>query len=286
MATREVSIPRPSPWRGERVALALLSLLIVSAAATSLGLVLGRLPATLTPRAEPRIVTLAAVRAPDELDPVAGVLDSGWPRSEHPVGGIAFVRCTNLWTAHADGSYPRRILTMPGISSPAFSPDGRTIAFLATTDAGTTLWLAAADGSAVRSLGSLTEEGSPVLADIGSLEWSPEDPELAFVVAGRGIRGAETGHWVLSLPSGTFEKVGEGGDAQVWLGRHLLAAGRSDGSVRPMSGNEGWTAKRLSNAGDVETLAFAPGWWVWQWDKQTALLIRDDPGSFHLVWRR
>lgn len=286
MATSEISIPSPSRWRGERVARALLSLLIVSAAATSLGIALGRLPAALTPRAEARIVTLAAVRAPDALDPIAGVAGSGWPRSEHPVGGLAFVRCTNLWTAHADGSNARRILTMPGVSSPAFSPDGRTIAFLATTAVGTTLWLAAADGSALRSLGSLTEDGSPVRADIGSLEWSPEGPELAFAVSGRGIRGAETDHWVLHLPSGTFEEVGEGGDAQVWLGRHLLAAGRIDGSVRPMSGNEGWTAKRLSNAGDVETLAFAPGWWVWQWDKQTALLIRDDPGSFHLVWRK
>jgi hypothetical protein len=285
MATRVVSIPPRISW-GERVALPLLCLLLVAAAATSLGLALGRLPVTLAPRAEPRIVTLAAVRAPDALDPVAGVPDSRWPRSEHPVGGIAFVRCTNLWTAHADGSNARRILTMPGISSPAFSPDGRTIAFVVTTDSGTALGLAAADGSAVRSLGSLTEDGGAVMADIGSLEWSPEDPELAFTLAGRGIRGTETGHWVLHLPSGTFQRVGEGGDAQVWLGRHLLAAGRSDGSVRPMSGNEGWTSKRLSNAGDVQTLAFAPGWWVWEWDKQTALLIRDDPGSFHLAWRK
>ncbi len=254
-------------------------------ALTSLSTAMVRLPSGVTPRTEPRVASLAALRSPESIDSFAGIDEAAWPKSRHPVGGFAFVRCTNLWTAHADGSGPRRILSMPGISSPTFSPDGRTIAFLAATATGTDIWLAAADGSATRRLGTIAEDGDPVLSGVGPLEWSPDGSRLAFTVRPAGIRGGTTAHWLLSLDSGMFEPAGEGGDEPVWLERQVLVAGRSEGEVEQLWG-ERWTAKRLSKVGDIQAVAFAPGWWAWEWEKQTAMLVEDGAGTLSLSWQK
>ena len=286
MVTRATSVSTPRIGvrsRGRRGSVApAIGLVVMLLAVAMLGTALGRLPSDATSRTG--AASLAALDAPAALDRLPGVDETEWPRSRHPVGGFAFVRCTNLWTAHADGSAPRRILSMPGISSPTFSPDGRTIALLAGTAAGTDLWLAAADGSVTRRVGTIAEDGDPVLTTVGPLGWSPDGTRLAFSLMPAGIRGGTTSHWVLWLDSGRFDRVGEGGDEPVWLGRQVLVAGRNDGAVEKLWGNR-WTARRLSKVGDVRGVAFAPGWWAWEWEKQTALLV-DDGDSLSLSWQR
>lgn len=282
MATRDLAIPPGRVAWPARVALPLLGILVAGVAATSLGVALARLPADVAAPGRP--VTLAAVRVPETLDPIAAAPAGSWPRSEHPIGGLAFVRCTNLWTSNADASNARRILTMPGIASPTFSPDGRTIAFLATGAFGTQIWMTSADGSARRLLGTLREDGAPVLADVGPVEWAPDGTRLALGIVTPGTRASTTTHWIVDLPSGAFERVEPGGAAFTWLGRQVLAAGRDDGDVRQLWGSK-WTARRMSNDGAVDRLAFAQGWWAWEWQKHTALLLHDGAGDLRLEWR-
>ena len=59
-------------------------------------------------------------------------------------------------------------------SSPRWSHDGRTIAFLRTKDKHTQIWLVPADGGEARVLSDLSEGA------IGDLSWSPDDDALAF----------------------------------------------------------------------------------------------------------
>src|SRR5688572_22989364 len=48
---------------------------------------------------------------------------------------IAFIYAEDLWVANRDGSQPRRLTIDEGLEgSPAFSPDGKTIAFSAEYD--------------------------------------------------------------------------------------------------------------------------------------------------------
>lgn len=294
MVTRATSIALPQIRHGSvrvRNPAPVVGLLVVVVSVASLASALGRLPADVSaPRAE-RLTGLAALRTPERLDPldewfdpIAGVTDASFPRSPHPVGGFAFVRCTNLWTANADGSNPRRVLSMPGISSPTFSPDGRTIAFLSSGSSGTQIWLAAADGSATRRVGTIAVDDEPILTNVGPLAWSPDGDLLAFSLMPPALRGGVTTHWTLDLSTGLVGQIGEGGDEPVWLGRQVLVAGRTDGTVEKLGGSR-WTARRLSKVGGVRALAFAPGWWAWEWEKQTALLV-DDGDELVLSWQK
>lgn len=286
MATRATSLPFPRVRRRHvrvRHPAPVVGVLLVLVSVASLATALGRLPVEASPPRAEQVAGLAALRPPASLDTIPGIEEAAWPRSRYPVGGFAFVRCTNLWTAHADGSAPRRILTMPGISSPTFSPDGRTIAFLAAGTAGTQIWLAAADGSVTRRLGTIAVDGEPVLTNVGPLAWSPDGTRLVFSLMPAALRGGTPSHWALRLDAGMFDPIGEGGDEPVWLGRQVLVAGRDGGGVDNLWGDR-WTARRLSKLGDVEALAFAPGWWAWEWEKQTAVLA-DDGDELALSWQ-
>ena len=152
------SAPVAAALRG-RVVLPLIGFVVLVAAVA--------VPATLAGRHER---AAPAERPPTEhvlaseigaLDAVPGFPETAWPRSGAPVGGMAFVRCTNLWISLPDGSEQHRLLNMPGLASPAFSPDGRTIAFLAEREGEQEIWMAAADGSKTDVVGSVASGGSP-----------------------------------------------------------------------------------------------------------------------------
>ncbi|WP_026123361.1 S9 family peptidase [Nocardiopsis chromatogenes] len=83
---------------------------------------------------------------------------------------------SELWAVPTDGSAPERRLTRGGRdSAPAFSPDGRLIAFLRTADGGRPqLHLMPADGGEPWRLTDLPQgAGAPV--------WSPDSQRLAFI---------------------------------------------------------------------------------------------------------
>ena len=68
-----------------------------------------------------------------------------------------------------------------------------------------------------------------------------------------------------------FDRVGEGGTSPSGSADRCPWAGRTDGPGEALGATG--TARRLSKVGGVRGVAFAPGWWAWEWEKQTALLV-------------
>ncbi len=202
---------------------------------------------------------------------------AAWPRSPEPVAGMAFVRCTSLWTALPDGSAARRIVADTQVGWPTFSPDGRTIAFVVERATGPELFLAAADGSRVTRIGAL---GGPALAGrVSGLAWSPDGASLAFAVAGEeGLREI----WTLDLPTGGFERVGTAAGNPTWVGEALVAAEAPPGDdLEILAGDrrQRWTVRRMSSDGQDLAAASSPGWWVAGWRHDAATLRRAPAGE-------
>ncbi len=59
---------------------------------------------------------------------------------------IAFVSAGDLWVANQDGTGVRRITTSQGVSNPAFSPDGRQLAFSAAYEGNVDVYLVPVEG--------------------------------------------------------------------------------------------------------------------------------------------
>jgi hypothetical protein len=281
MATRAVSVPAihrrgfggwigiPEPARRAVRPVAGL-LLLVSVVAV---------PLTVTLAGSSGVVPQAVVRIAS-LDPIAGLPETAWPRAGAPSAGLAFVRCTNLWSMLPDGSGAHRLFSMPGLSSPTFSPDGRTIAFLAVRSEGQQVWMAAADGSRLLQVGTLRNGGRPTPAAAG-LTWSSDGSRLAFALAPSA--GTAWSVWTLDVAAGEFEQVGTGGPSPFWTDRSLLdASAEASPDFRVLVGHDRWVAKRLSSGDQDLTAALSPGWWTDSWRKDTAI-VRVTAGLPELV---
>ena len=97
-----------------------------------------------------------------------------------------------LWTLPIDGGRARRILE-DGYDArlPAWSPDGRRIAFQAYRDSTWNIWTVAADGSSLRR-----ETSGPF--DDREPHWSPDGTRLAF----SSDRSGSYDIWIVTLASG------------------------------------------------------------------------------------
>lgn len=131
---------------------------------------------------------------------------SGAVRRSTVVGGLSWspdgttlvvLNGTSMWLVSATASAPdlKVLDSIPGmfrIESPAWSPDGSTIAFEGTTDLGgdwfTQVYVMDADGTNVRRLTSNCTYGTcgAQMAE-GSPGWSPDGSEVAFWSYGFGI---------------------------------------------------------------------------------------------------
>lgn len=276
MATRAIAFPdggSATRW-GERVALPVGGLLLVLALVTAMAVALAGLP----PATSPRVAEAAPVGAVDRLDPIGTAAFERMPRSDAPVAGLAFIRCTNLWTSNPDGSSARRVLSMAGLSSPAFSPDARTIAVFASEPAGVRLWLLAADGSRAALAGTLSTRGTPIDATPAGLTWSPGGGELAFALS---TPDPDTWTiWTLDVATGRFRVVGEGAPTPAYVWRFLLGAGTGGASdFRVLEGRGRWAAERLSGPLADRAVSVAPGWWKDGWRSDTASLAIGPDGA-------
>ena len=128
---------------------------------------------------------------------------------------------SDLYLAHIDGGSPKRLTSLHGnADSPAFSPDGRTIAFLyvegATRPAGALAAMKPPSGvigeegieiQRVASISADTAQPSdatfatPANLHVFEFDWSPDSKSLAFIAADPP---GENNWWIAKLYSGSI----------------------------------------------------------------------------------
>lgn len=102
-------------------------------------------------------------------------------------------------------------------ASPAFSPDGQSIAFArrymdeARFTLGRQIWLMAADGSNPRALTGDT------LFNHSSLAWNPDSSTLAYMRFNRADISLEAEIWTISADGSNARMLVEGGYLPVWI---------------------------------------------------------------------
>ena len=290
-------VPAP-PRRGRVVpALVFVALLVATLGAPVVDAALKEPPRGIawTPRPLPASQIAA-------LDPVRPTGSGDRPRSSEPLGGILFVRCTNLWTALPDGTRPRKLLQFPGISSPSFSPDARTIAFVAPGERGPSLFMAAADGTQVTEIGSFDSEGAPVTALVSNLTWSPSGDKMVFSLVDPSydpwVDGSSV--WLLDLATGGFERIGSGSpnpafaDHRPTFTNRIAKAGGGRGHdfTSPWSRGQS-VARRMSTREDDITFGSVPNLFSDGWATRHGLVVlqRAEDGELTLavkadLWNR
>jgi Tol biopolymer transport system component len=95
-------------------------------------------------------------------------------RTGNRAGGILLPGDDDIYVMNADGSGQRRITRTPENAFPAWSPDGRSIAFVSNRDGQAEVYVANADGLHARRL----THSSPT-QDVTSVSWLP-DGRIAF----------------------------------------------------------------------------------------------------------
>jgi Tol biopolymer transport system component len=138
----------------------------------------------------------------------------------------------DIYTVSNDGSDLRRLTGALDAGSPAWSPDGKQIAFVRANWRGNyerSLWVMDADGSAQQALVTHGPVGAP--------SWSPDGTQLAFGADGRGM-------WVLDVATLRLRRLPFGADG--WFapsgprwsadGAHLLV-----GAIKKGPGPDDYT---------------------------------------------
>lgn len=289
------SVPRlelvPAPPRGGRVIPAVLFVaLLIGAIGYPAFRAVGR-PGPKGLYETPRPLPASQVASLDQIPPAGGSMR---PMSAEPLGGILFVSCTNLWTALPDGSQARKLLAFPGVSSPAFSPDARTIAFVGPGEDGPALFMVAADGSRPTELGELATHGLPVDARVSNLSWSPGADKLAFALVDPAYNpwGEGSTIWVLDLDTGIFKRLGQGSPSPAFIGRGVAWSSSSTNQAETRGAqfttvgrSARYTTKILSTDGDDLTFSVMPGVFsdAWSTGHGVVVMRRGRDGELELV---
>ena len=162
-----------------------------------------------------------------------------------------------LWLVAARDGEPRRFTRGPADTSPAWSPDGRTIAFLRGEDGPAQVWLLPADGGEGEQLTSLPlGAGRPV--------WNPDGSRLAFsapfMLDESAQSSTDASERRAQLPA-VSDRLGYKADGAGLIGamrNHVHVVDIPTGDVRRLTGGD-WHAGEPSWSPDGARIAFSAG---------------------------
>ncbi len=157
---------------------------------------------------------------------ICSAVEDNSPRFSPDGSRIVFVSrrdgATELWTANADGSEPRKLTSLEAnTGSPKWSPDGRWIAFDSTAEGNAHVYVIAAGGGPARRL--TTEPSKEIMPS-----WSHDGQWIYFA----SDRGNQSHLWKVPFAGGPTRQVtqGDGGEAMESAdGTHLYYFRRQRG---------------------------------------------------------
>ena len=133
---------------------------------------------------------------------------SAWDRS-----GDKPARRGHVWLVSSDGGTPKQLTFGDhGESSPRWSPDGKTISFVAARGDKSQIWLLPTDGGEAHAL-THAKEG------VETYSWSPDGTHIAYLSPDPVVAAdeqvyeqptARTHLWVAAVPSGESREVAHG----------------------------------------------------------------------------
>jgi len=183
--------------------------------------------------------TRAAIRARGEQGPGIYLVDVGGPEGTprflaeggqtawSPSGDrIAFVSGRSLSVIPAAGGEPTTVVdSMPGLRSPAFSPDGKQLAFYSTASGSQDIWLVPAGGGTPRQLtsGAMSEDDPRFTP-----AWSPDGSTIAYVSNAADYWSDDV--WLVNVASGKARQLSHtlmASSTPVWSpgGSHIALMG-------------------------------------------------------------
>jgi peptidoglycan/xylan/chitin deacetylase (PgdA/CDA1 family) len=200
-------------------------------------------------------------------------------------GELAFVSRGTLWVLDGRAKMLRRVPT-PGVtpSAPAFSPDGRGLAFLGMSTGrpagtgSTALWLASGDGRGAHQVRGLRE--------VGRTGWNPARDVLAVT--------ARSAVWLV-WPSGRTRALvtAPGTESAAWspegsaIAVATATASASTLASYPLTGGHPAVWVRLHARGGINYLIDPAGWWrdqgIGYWALADSASLNADGDPFYVI---